>query len=138
MGGASVHYIISIFQPLKHMNTHQPLNQPKSTPFDDLITGMSSTTNYDHLKIILNASHDSIGKSFQKYLWVTPFDFGIARLLNVDYDNDQVILLFHDETNDIDKTITIDVNFPDIKLLLINLDDIKRLVLNDSDQTNYV
>ena len=119
------------------MKTTKPLNKPKSTPFDDLITGMSSTTNYDHLKIILNASHDSIGKSFQKYLWVTPFDFGIAQLMNVDYDNDHVILQLHDEINDVNTTYTIDVNFPNIKVLLINLEDVKRLVLNDKDNFNY-
>lgn len=120
------------------MKTTKPQNQPNSTTYEELLAGMSSTNKYDHLKIILNASHDSIGKTFQRYLWVTPYDFGIAQLMNVDYDNDQVILSYHDETNDIDKTITIDVNVPDIKLLLINLEDVKRLVLNDIDQTNYV
>jgi len=103
-------------------------NQTNSTPYEELLAGMSCTSNYDHLKIILNASHDSIGKSFQKYLWVTPYDFGIAQLINVDYYDDQVILCLHDEINDVDTTFTIDVNVPEIKLLLVNLEDVKRLI----------
>jgi hypothetical protein len=45
----------------------------------------------------------------------------------VGYENDQVILCFRDETNGIDKTITIDINVQEIKLLLINIEDVKRL-----------
>ena len=115
------------------MKTQQQRN---STTYEELLAGMSCTSNYDHLKIILNASVDSIGKTFQKYLWVTPHDFGIARLMNVDYENDYVILKLRDEINDVDKTYTIDVNVPEIKLLLINLEDVKRLVMNDSDNSD--
>ena len=116
------------------MKTTKSHNRPNFTPYEELLAGMSCTSNYDHLKIILNASHYSIGKSFQKYLWVTPYDFGIARLMNVDYYDDQVILQLHDETNDVDTTYTIDINVPDIKLLLVNLEDVKRLVLNEIDK----
>jgi aromatic ring-opening dioxygenase LigB subunit len=110
------------------MKTQKQIN---STTYEDLLQGMASSNQYDHLKIILNASHNSNGKTSQKYLWVTPHDFGIARLMNVDYDDDQVILQLRDETNDTDTTYTIDVNVPDIKLLLVNLEDVKRLVMND-------
>ena len=89
---------------------------------------MSSTNQYDHLKIILNASHDSVGKSFQRYLWFTPYDFGIAKLMKVDYYDDQVILQLHDETNDPYTSYTIDINVPDIKLLLFKLEDVKKLI----------
>jgi hypothetical protein len=108
--------------------------QRNSTTYEELLAGMSCTNKYDHLKIILNASHNSIGKSFQRYLWVTPYDFGIARLVNVDYENDYVILQLRDEINDVDTTFTIDINVPDIKLLLVNLEDVKRLVLNEIDK----
>jgi hypothetical protein len=118
------------------MKTTKSHNRPNFTPYEELLAGMSCTNKYDHLKIILNASHNSIGKTFQKYLWVTPYDFGIAKLMNVDYYDDQVILQLRDETNDTDTTYTIDVNVPEIKLLLVNLEDVKQLVMNDSDGSN--
>lgn len=122
------------------MNPHQPLNQPKSTPYDNLIDGMFSTDQYDHLKIILNLNPDSFSPDscripFQKYLYVSPNSVGIIRLMDVDYDNDQVYLRMRNELGN-EETITIDINDSEIKVLLINLDDIKRLVLNDIDQTN--
>ena len=113
------------------MKTHLTQNQPNSTSYEELLAGMSSTTKYDHLKIILNASVDSTGKTFQRYLWVTPHDFGIARLMNVDYDNDMVNLSLRDEANDVEKTITIDINVQEIKLLLINFEDVKNLISKD-------
>jgi len=54
--------------------------------------------------------------------------------MNVEYDNDKVILQLHDEINDVDTTFTIDINVPEIKLLLINLEDVKRLVMNEIDK----
>jgi hypothetical protein len=114
------------------MNPHQPQNQSKPSTYEDLTDGMFSTNQYDHLKIILSHQPYAINQSPQHYLYVSHDSFGIIRLMDVDYDNDQVYIRMRNELGN-EETITIDINDSEIKMLLINLDDIKRLVINDID-----
>lgn len=62
---------------------------------------------------------------------VTPSSFGVVKLLNLDFDGQNIILELQDCTAGTVKEVPTDINCKTNKFVLIFWDDIKDLVMED-------
>ena len=104
--------------------------QPNQTTFDELCDELSHGGKYSHLRIILSKNNN---REFgQQYLMITPFGFGVVKLIDVDYNDNKILLDVQDCTNGMIKQLTIDINDNTFSFLLISWDDIRKIVLAEN------
>jgi hypothetical protein len=96
---------------------------------EELMTGFLQKK-YDHLQIILSKNNNR--KIGQKYLMVTKSGFGVIKLNHIDFNNNEVHMDLQDESSDIVKHISLNINDEGFKFLLISWDDIVKMVINDN------
>jgi len=108
------------------MNT----NVQKSTDFEELLDGMTPNGKYDYLRIILtkNGNHTIP----QEYLMITKHGFSKVKLLAVDYLKDSIRMDFQCTSTGMVKSIYLDVEDRDFKFLLVDWDDIRKMVLDEN------
>jgi hypothetical protein len=99
--------------------------------FDELVSGLTVTGKYDHLRLILSKNdNQSLG---QRYLMVSRTSFGLVRLCDVDFDDNHVYFDLQDISTGKVKRVPVDINDPAFGFLLISWADIRELVINKAD-----
>jgi hypothetical protein len=95
---------------------------PPNPLLKELIDGLESGSQYQHLRIILSSNDNrSLG---QKFLLVSPSAFGVVKLLDFNVEDNHVFFVLKDIITGIVNKISIDVDDDSFKFLLINWDDI--------------
>ena len=97
---------------------------------EELLDAMALTDNFSHLKIFLGYSHE-VGILPQRYLMVSPSDFGIVKLLDLDYEKEEVVLHLQDDKTKVSSKLYLDIHDNRYKFLLIRWRDITDLVMED-------
>ena len=104
-------------------------SETSMTNQEDLLDGMRTNGNYEHLQLILSKNNNR--KIGQEYLVVSPLGFGVYELMDVDYEDGQIKMTFKD--NDTENIIEerLDINDTKPQLFLICWNDIKGMVYDD-------
>jgi hypothetical protein len=106
-------------------------NQTKSVSFEELLSGITDSGQYGHLRLILTKNDNR--RFGQKYLMITPSAFGIVKLNELNFNDNQIHFELQDITTGFTKQISIDIGDNEFKFLMISWQDIRRMVLADSE-----
>ncbi len=106
------------------------IQKPNPTSFEELLEGMTTKGKYDYLRIILSKNDNrTLG---QKYLMATKHNFGLVKLLAVDFQENFIQMDFEDVTTGMVKQINFDVEDQEFKFMLVSWSDIKKMVLAEN------
>jgi hypothetical protein len=92
---------------------------------EELMTGFLQGK-YDHLKIIMSKNTDC--RLGQLYLMVTEDAFGVVKLCDISFNENNIDMVLQDEKSGIVKHVFLDINDNSFKFLLISWDDIIRMI----------
>ncbi len=90
----------------------------------DLFKGLSPDGKYAHLKIILHRESITSSRLGMKYLMVTPDAFGVVKLIDIEYSDNNIHLLLKDELNGFIDRISLNPDNKSFQFILILWDDI--------------
>jgi len=94
---------------------------------------MVNTNVYSHLRIILSRKSEN-GTLPQCYLMVTPNAFGVVELLDINYEDENIIMHLQDVNTGINSKEFLDIYEKRYKFLLLKWQDILDMVLLDTGQ----
>ena len=106
-------------------------NSTKSVSFEGLLNGMTDSGQYGHLRLILTKNDNR--RFGQKYLMITPSAFGIVKLNELNFNDNQIHFKLQDIATGFTKQISIAIGDNEFKFLMISWQDIRRMVLADSE-----
>jgi hypothetical protein len=101
------------------------------TTLEELCEGLTTDRKYSHLQVFLHRI-GSIHKIGQDYFFVSRRAFGKVKLININYNDNQVNLELQDSNTGLSKQFTLDVNDKEFKFLLVAWEDIIKMVMEDS------
>ncbi|MGV8964606.1 MAG: hypothetical protein ACOH2V_14665 [Candidatus Saccharimonadaceae bacterium] len=95
--------------------------------FTQLIEGLHPGGCYEHLMVILNRndSNQSLG---QKYLMVTRTDFGIVKLIDIDFRETYILMDLEDVLSGVIQQFKVAIDQTEFQFLLVNWDDVSKMV----------
>jgi hypothetical protein len=97
---------------------------------EEFLKGLLPNGQYSHLRLIQSKTNDLIfGK---KYLMVTQTGFGIVKLCDLDYSDNEIQIYLQDVSSGIIQYFTIDINDNAFKFFLLGWDDIRKMVMDDT------
>ena len=108
---------------VKNPNEHMT---PYCSSFEDLASGLTDTGIYSHLRLILTKNNDHT--LVQKYLYVSRDAFGLVRLHDVDFNDNQIALDLEVVSTGQNKRVYLDIDDPTFKFLLISWHDIRQIL----------
>jgi hypothetical protein len=102
------------------------------TTFDELLDGLSQGK-YSNLQVFLHRDfHCKIGS---KFMMITPSIFGLVVVKDLTYENGIIIIEFLDCVTQQVGNVRIDINDEKPNVLFICFEDVKSIVLTDSNKT---
>jgi hypothetical protein len=114
-------------KPVQNNNVNIAQN---SSSFKDLFSGLTETGIYSHMRLILTKNNDR--RLRQKYLMVSRNAFGLVRLCDVDFDDNQICIALQDINTGIIKNVYLDINDSSFRFLLISWQDIREIIKGES------
>jgi hypothetical protein len=104
---------------------------PNCTSFEDLLSGLTGSGQYEHLRIIMSRNNNH--KFGQTYLYVSKDAFGKVKLCDIDLIDNHLYIELQDCSNGLFIHNSIDIADKEFKFLLISWQDIRNMVLNESN-----
>lgn len=102
---------------------------PSCHSFEAVLSGLTPSGEYDHLRLILSKNNNrSLG---QTYLMVCRNTFGLVRILDIDYGENQICMALQDTCSGIIKNVHLDVNDPAFRFILVSMQDIVKMMMPD-------
>jgi hypothetical protein len=115
------------------MRNHNIQITPCRASFEDLLSGLTETGIYSHLRLILTKNNNrELG---QKYLMICRSGFAKVKLLDIEYCENQICMALQDTCTGMIKNVHLDVNDPAFRFLLISWDDILTLAKTANAKT---
>jgi hypothetical protein len=103
----------------------------KNVTEEEFLEGLLPNGEYSHLRLILSKTNNcQFGK---KYLMVTQTGFGIVKLCDIDYSDNEIQIYLQDISSGIIQHFSIDVNDNVFRFFLLAWDDIRKMVLDDTN-----
>lgn len=116
---------------MKNTNVH--IAQDRAS-FEDLISGLTETGFYSHLRLILTKNNDRTLK--QKYLMISRNAFGLVRLYDVDFDDNHISMALQDLNTGIVKNVHLEIDDTSFRFILISWQDIQEIFSSDSNSSS--
>lgn len=102
----------------------------KNVTEEEFLEGLLPNGKYSHLRLILSKTNELyFGK---KYLMVTQTGFGVVKLCDLDYSDNEIQIYLQDVGSGIIQHFSIDVNDNAFRFFLLAWDDIRKMVMDDT------
>ena len=109
-------------------NTDTDIN-PSCPSIEDLLSGMTSSGQYAHLRLILTKNNNR--ELRQNYLMVSRSGFQVVKLIDIEYGKNRICMTLQDISTGMIKNVYLDINDPAFRFLLISWQDIREMMMPD-------
>lgn len=97
---------------------------------EELLRGITDSGQYDHLRLILSKNNNrELG---QKYLMVCRSGFQMVKLLDVNFEGNQICMALQDICTGMINRVQLDINDPAFRLILVSWQDIREILNSES------
>ncbi|MBP7508399.1 MAG: hypothetical protein KA807_11280 [Prolixibacteraceae bacterium] len=111
------------------MNTKNAKPDDNKVTEDELLESMANSDNYSHLRILL--SHKPFKAILPHlFLMVTPSSFGVVKLLDIDYEENNIIVHLQDFVTEVISKVYLDIHEKRYKFLLIEWQDVLDMAIS--------